>query len=96
MTLQDIVGILENPDRLRIIKDKEDLFVGWRASLVMDIENAIMQQYSEAEVKKFRVIPEIRHKQWREKGLMQPLQPEQLAEYSFSDLQMSLYYTIYI
>ena len=96
MTLQNIVDLLENPDRLRIIKDKEDLFVGWRATLVMDKENEIMQQYSETEVKKFRVIPEIRHKQWQQKGLMQPLQPEVLAEYSFSDLQMSLYYTIYI
>lgn len=96
MTLQDIVGILENPDRLRIIKDKEDLFVGWRATLVMDKDNKFMQQYGQEEMKKFRVIPEIRHKQWKEKGLMQPLQPEVLAEYSFSDLQMSLYYTIYI
>lgn len=96
MTLQDIVGILENPDRLRIIKDKKDLFVGWRATLVMDKDNEFMQQYGQEEMKKFRVIPEIRHKQWKEKGLMQPLQPEQLAEYSFSDLQMSLYYTIYI
>lgn len=96
MTLQDIVGILENPDRLRIIKDKEDLFVGWRATLVMDKDNEFMQKYGQEEMKKFRAIPEIRHKQWKEKGLMQPLQPEQLAEYSFSDLQMSLYYTIYI
>lgn len=96
MTLQSIIDVLENPDRLRIIKDKEDLFVGWRASLVMDKESEIMQQYAQAEVKKFRAIPEIRHKQWQQRGLMQPLQPEELAEYCFSDLQMSLYYTIYI
>lgn len=96
MTLQDIVGILQNSDRVRIIKGDKDLFVGYLASLVMDKGNEFMQQYGKEEMKKFRVIPEIRHKGWREKGLMQPLQPEQLAEYSFSDLQMSLYYTIYI
>lgn len=29
-------------------------------------------------------------------GLMKPLEPDQTAQYKFSDLQMSLYYTIYI
>ena len=33
---------------------------------------------------------------WKELGLMKPLEPEQTAQYKFSDLQMSLYYTIYI
>lgn len=96
MTLQDIVGILENPDRVRIVKNGEDLFVGWLAMLVMDKDKAFMQQYGKEEVRRFRAIPEIRHKQWKQKGLMQQLQPDVLAEYSFSDLQMSLYYTIYI
>ena len=32
----------------------------------------------------------------KELGLMKPLEPEQTAQYKFSDLQMSLYYTIYI
>lgn len=33
---------------------------------------------------------------WEELGLMKPLEPDQTAQYKFSDLQMSLYYTIYI
>lgn len=33
---------------------------------------------------------------WKELGLMKPLEPDQTAQYKFSDLQMSLYYTIYI
>ena len=32
----------------------------------------------------------------KELGLMKPLEPDQTAQYKFSDLQMSLYYTIYI
>jgi site-specific DNA-cytosine methylase len=48
------------------------------------------------EVKKFRAVPEITHRRWKELGLMKPLEPEQTAQYKFSDLQMSLYYTIYI
>lgn len=41
-------------------------------------------------------VPEITHRRWKELGLMKPLEPEQTAQYKFSDLQMSLYYTIYI
>lgn len=51
---------------------------------------------SEHEVKKFRAVPEITHRRWKELGLMKPLEPDQTAQYKFSDLQMSLYYTIYI
>lgn len=54
------------------------------------------RKYSEHEVKKFRAVPEITHRRWEELGLMKPLEPDQTAQYKFSDLQMSLYYTIYI
>mgnify|MGYP000145092964 FL=1 len=54
------------------------------------------RKYSGYEVKKFRAVPEITHRRWKELGLMKPLEPDQTAQYKFSDLQMSLYYTIYI
>lgn len=54
------------------------------------------RKYSGHEVKKFRAVPEITHRRWKELGLMKPLEPDQTAQYKFSDLQMSLYYTIYI
>lgn len=41
-------------------------------------------------------VPEITHRRWKELGLMKPLEPDQTTQYKFSDLQMSLYYTIYI
>lgn len=46
--------------------------------------------------KENRAVPEITHRRWKELGLMKPLEPDQTAQYKFSDLQMSLYYTIYI
>lgn len=58
--------------------------------------------YSEAETGKQEkntipeFTPEIRHKEWQKRGLMAPLQPQETPEYSFSDLQMSLYNTIYL
>lgn len=39
---------------------------------------------------------EARHKEWQKRGLMAPLQPQETPEYSFSDLQMNLYNTIYL
>lgn len=50
----------------------------------------------DAEVKRFSATPEIRHKEWKKRGLMAPLQPWETPEYSFADLQMSLYNTIYL
>lgn len=46
--------------------------------------------------KRFRAVPEIRHKRWRELNLMQPLKPEETPDYSFRDLQMCIYHTITI
>ena len=59
-------------------------------------EYATKERCLEVLVKKFRAVPEITHRRWKELGLMKPLEPDQTAQYKFSDLQMSLYYTIYI
>jgi len=98
MTLEEGIAVLTNPDRVRIFKDKEQLFIGYRASLVDEFGriDAVMIEHGKDEVKKFRAVPEITHKHWKERGLIPPNQPEELAQYSFSDLQMSLYYTFYI
>lgn len=98
MTLEEGIAVLQNPDRVRIFKDKEQLFIGYRALLIADLGtiDKVMEEHGKDEVKSFRAIPEITHKQWKDRGLMPPIQPEELAQYSFSDLQMSLYYTFYI
>ena len=47
-------------------------------------------------VKRFKVVSEIRHKQWKERRLMPPMEPAIMANYKFSDLEMKIYYDIYI
>lgn len=94
MSLEEFVKLLENSDRMRIIKGEKEVFVGWLAMLVM--HNEMFEEIRTEEVKKFRAVPEIRHKRWKELKLMKPLEPDKAPEFSFSDLQMSLYYTIYI
>lgn len=100
MTLQEYIKTLENSDRLRIIKDNKEVFVGFLAlfSPVQGLggDSELFDRYKDETVKKFRAIPEITHKRWKELKLMKPLEPEQTPEFSFSDLQMTIYYTIYL
>ena len=93
MTVKEQIAVFDSAVRLQIVKDKMELYLGYLANFqyCQDIE-AIL----EAEVKKFKAIPEIKHRQWKEKHLMKPLEQNETPQYSFSDLQMSLYYTIYI
>lgn len=99
MTLEQQLDILENSDMLRIIKDDTEVFVGYLASFALKVgnnRNEIYERYKDDEVNRFRAVPEIRHKRWRELNLMSPLKPEETPDFRFSDLQMKLYYTIYV
>lgn len=92
MTAGELIGILDNSQRLQVIEDGKTLFCGWVALLSHD-ENE--EHIKAAQVKRFCPRPEINHKQWKEKGLMAPLQPEETPDYYFRDLQLTLYNTIY-
>lgn len=99
MKLEDYVKVIENSDRLRILQGEKEVYVGFLALLVPFRGNGgheVYESIRRAEVKRFRAIPEIRHKKWEKLNLMRPLQPEETPEFSFSDLQMSLYYTFYL
>lgn len=81
------------------IEYKAEVYVGYLAAFKPFADHEISEEYrkySGHEVKKFRAVPEITHRRWKELGLLKPLEPDQTAQYKFSDLQMSLYYTIYI
>ena len=99
VTVKEFIGTLESSDRLRIIEGKAEVYVGYLAAFKPFADHEISEEYrkySGHEVKKFRAVPEITHRRWKELGLMKPLEPDQTVQYKFSDLQMSLYYTIYI
>lgn len=93
MKLREFLTVFSNPDRIRIIKDNKEIYMGFLA-LIEHAEN--LEAHMDEEVKRFRPTPEIRHKEWQKRGLMAPLQPQETPEYSFSDLQMNLYNTIYL
>lgn len=82
--------VITDPDRLRIIDSntKEVLTVCYAAMLP--------EEYKDKTMVRYRATPEIRHRQWKERGLDAPMEPDILANYRFSDLEMKLYYDIYI
>lgn len=93
MTVEEMLEKLEPSDMLRIMKDKKELYCGYLG--MMEYHHGELS-WIKIEVTKFRAVPEITHKRWKELGLMSPLKPSETPNFSFSDLQMKLYYTIYI
>lgn len=94
MTVGEFFETIENPDRVRIMQQDKDIFTGFLGVLVLNTE--LFDRIADEKVVKFRVHPEIRHKRWKELNLMRPLEPDETPDYCFSDLEMKLYYTIYI
>lgn len=91
--LKDFLAVLHQSDRLQIIKGGKPIYTGYLALIVY---NPQIEAEMDAVITLFRAVPEIKHKQWRERRLMAPMEPEEMPQYAFSDLQMQLYYTIYI
>lgn len=94
MTVGDFFETIENPDRARIVRQGEDVFVGFLG--VLRLKTELFDSIKGETVRKFRSVMEITHKRWKELNLMRPLEPDETPDFSFSDLQMSLYYTFYI
>lgn len=72
MTVKEFIGTLESSDRLRIIEGKAEAYVGYLAAFKPFADHEISEEYrkySGHEVKKFRAVPEITHKRWKELGL---------------------------
>lgn len=96
MTVNDFLKMITNPDRIKIVKGEEVLFTGYKGALLYERAADILPEILESKMESFRIEPEIRAKDWKERGLMAPMQPEQTPDYKFSDLEMKLYYKICI
>lgn len=96
ITVKDFLEKITNPDRIKIVKGEEVLFTGYKGALVHESAADLSPDIMEAEMVSFRIDPEIRAKDWKTRGLMAPIEPEQAPDYKFSDLEMKLYYKICI
>ena len=88
MTLADIAGVMSGQDRVRIIKGKAELYAGYLGNLVHMAE---YEAHMAEEVIRIKETIDITHKRYKELGLMKPLHPEETPNYSFSDLQQTIY-----
>lgn len=64
MTVKDVMTLLESPDRVRVIKDGEEIYNQYFAN--MEVDKDIVAQIGDAEVKRFRAIPEITHRKYKD------------------------------
>ena len=78
---------MHGSDRIRVIKGEEELYMGYIGNF---IPYEVFTKLKDKTVKRFYHYMELRHKRYEE------LHPEETPDYSFSDLQMTCYYTIEI
>lgn len=107
MKLSEQLEVISAPDRIRIIRgerknrdpdqdpNQEILFCGYKAMIEYH-DDAMSWLIKDPEVKRLVASMEIRHKKFKERGLMPPYEPDITRQYEFSDLTIFLYYDIYI
>lgn len=100
MTLEELLQVLTEADRIRIIKAGRDLYAGFLGLLREPKENGeehhLYVEHKKDKVQMVRFGQEIRHRRWKELGLMAPLKPEETPDYCYKDLQMKNYIKIFI
>lgn len=98
MRLGELLDVLQNSYILRIIKNDEEIYTGYLAKIELENEEEkeLFEKYKDEEVKLLRCVPEITHKRWKELNLKRPFRPEETPDFSFNDLQLKLYYMVYL
>lgn len=95
MKVDELFAAISNSDMLRIEKDGKGIYTGY-LGVLLHCESTLYKEVRDEEIKHFAAVPEITHRDWERRGLVRPLLPEETAQYRFSDLQLTLYYTIKI
>ena len=95
ITVKEMIDHLINSDAIRIKRDKEVIYTGYKAMLLHDGYESIGLTGEES-MQRFSLETDIKHKKWQQLGLMPPIEPDKLPDYEFSDLQLNIYNTIYI
>lgn len=100
MQLYDLLELIKGPERVRIFRGGKEIFTGYHGMIGHVLEdrhgNGDLQKALEEnpDVIDFRASTEIRAKDWKERGLMAPIEPDQAPEYEFKDMILQTYYEI--
>ena len=88
MTVGEIREITWPSCRALIERDGKIVYIDWFYK--------IPEELRREKIKELIISTEVRHKNWKKLGLDRPLQPDELPDYSFSDLEMKIYYRMLI
>lgn len=95
VTLKDILLLIGNPYRVRIIEDGRTVYVGWIGTIMAGEHTEDINL--DSKVVGLEIATETRHSKWRDLGLMPPPEPELPHEFESDDqLVMWIYYDIKI
>ena len=93
MVLEEVLERMAGPDRIRVMEGEKEIYAGFNGTFKSEEK---YREYAKSEVERLGVTLDIKHRKHKEKGLLPPLHPEQTPDYSFSDLQTTLYFKITI
>ena len=94
VTVGQIVGLMSNPDTVMITEGSRIIFAGFVGIMLNHCPE--YEAVKECQVKRLTIKTDITHKEWKERGLISPLKPDELPQYSFADLQITVYRKIEI
>lgn len=95
VTVEELVNLTNKTGKLRVFEGKEQQYIGYMFDLI-EYKQELWQRWKHKLVKSFGFHLDIRHKNWKELGLMEPLEPDSIASYQYSDMQEEVYYEIYL
>lgn len=93
--LSEALKLLAGPERIQIRRGKEVLYTGWRGCIQYDAEERAFLK-DDPEVERIALNLEITARDYKERGLIPPNEPEIARQYSFKDLELYLYFVIEI
>lgn len=99
MILKELLEVLSGPDELLIVReaekeaDEEILYKGYKG---LPICNLIPAELMEETVTRFSFYPEIKHREWEKRNLMPPIDPDKTPNFKYKDLQITIYYKIFL
>lgn len=97
MKLSELLSVIGSAERIRIFRDgeKEPFFVEYKGNIDLLKEHGEFWD-EDPTVTRFQAHPEIKHRFYKERGLIPPYEPDITRQYEFKDLTLFLYYDVFI
>lgn len=97
MKLSELLSVIGSAERIRLFgKDqKEPFFTEYKGNIDLLRDHGEFIE-DDPEVVRLQAHPEIKHREYKERGLLPPFEPDITRQYEFKDLTLFLYYDIFL